>query len=138
MRNRWLWSMLLLVSCSIGLGARAEARQASGERFAGMWSGTYDGSGTGQFELMLNKDKDGAMAGTVSVTTEGGNYTADLKAVSFDGPKMSAKYDFPLDPSAEIIMIATFDGGTAKGTWSLRPKGQTDEIAAGTLDVKKK
>ena len=51
---------------------------------------------------------------------------------------MTAKYDFPLDPSAEVVMTATFDGGTAKGTWSLRAKGQADEIASGGLAVTKK
>jgi hypothetical protein len=35
-------------------------------------------------------------------------------------------------------MTATFDGQTAKGTWSLHAKGQSDEIAAGGLSVTKK
>jgi hypothetical protein len=51
---------------------------------------------------------------------------------------MSAKYDFPLDPSAEVVVTATFDGNNAKGTWSLRPKGQTDELAGGGIAVTKK
>jgi hypothetical protein len=58
--------------------------------------------------------------------------------VKFEGPKMSAKYDFPLDPSAEVVVTATFDGNNAKGTWSLRPKGQTDELAGGGIAVTKK
>ena len=88
-------------------------------------------------ELMLDK-KDGAIAGKVSANTDGGNYAADLKDVKFEGAKMSAKYDFPLDPSAEVVVTATFDGNNAKGTWSLRPKGQTDELAGGGIAVTKK
>jgi hypothetical protein len=88
--------------------------------------------------MTLDKGTDGAMSGKVNVTTDGGNYSADLKTVTFDGTKMTAKYDFPLDPSAEIVMTATFDGGSAKGTWSLRAKGQADEVAGGTLVVSKK
>jgi hypothetical protein len=78
------------------------------------------------------------MTGKVNVTTDGGNYSADLKSVAFEGTKMTAKYDFPLDPSAEIVMQAIFDGGSAKGTWSLHPKGQTEEIASGGIAVTKK
>ena len=139
MSNRRTLTMLVLVVCWIGSAARIGARQASsGEQYAGMWSGTYDGSGTGQVELTLDKGQDGAMTGKVAATTDGGNYTAELKSVSFEGTKMTAKYDFPLDPSAEVVMTATFDGGTAKGTWSLRAKGQADEIASGGLAVTKK
>jgi hypothetical protein len=88
--------------------------------------------------MMLDKSKDGGLTGKVNVTTEGGNYSADFKTVSFEGSKMTAKYDFPLDPSAEVVMTATFDGNTAKGTWSLRPKGQADELASGGIAVTKK
>lgn len=102
-----------------------------------MWSGTWDGSGSGEFELTL-VSKDGVLGGKVAVTTDGGNYTADLKAVAFDGNKMTATYDFPLDPSAEVAIGATFDNGTAKGTWMLRPKGQSTEIASGTWTVTRK
>ena len=35
-------------------------------------------------------------------------------------------------------MAATFEDRSAKGTWSLRPKGQDGEIAGGTWAVEKK
>jgi hypothetical protein len=137
MRNRLIGLALALAACAIGAGA-LDARQASsGEQYAGTWAGTYDGAGSGTMELILDK-KDGAVAGKVSAATDNGNYTADLKDVTFDGAKMSAKYDFPLDPSAEVLVTANFDGSTAKGTWSLRPKGQADELAGGTLSVSRK
>ena len=131
-------SALLLVLCWIGSAAPLRARQApAGEQFVGTWAGTYDGAGSGTMELMLDK-KDGAIAGKVSANTDGGNYAVDLKDVKFEGAKMSAKYNFPLDPSAEVVVTATFDGNNAKGTWSLRPKGQTDELAGGGIAVTKK
>ena len=139
MGNQRRLGLLLLLVCSIALAASVDARQAAGaEQYAGMWSGTYDGAGTGQFEMTLAKAQDGTMTGKVDVTTEGGNYSAELKSVAFDGPKMTAKYDFPLDPSAEIIMTATFEGSAAKGTWSLRPKDKSDELASGGIAVTKK
>jgi hypothetical protein len=137
--NQRRLGLLLLLVCSIASAASMDARQpANADQYAGMWSGTYDGAGTGQFDMTLDKAKDGAMTGKVNVTTDGGNYSADLKSVSFEGAKMTAKYDFPLDPSAEVIMTATFEGSAAKGTWSLRPKGQSDELASGGITVTKK
>jgi hypothetical protein len=55
MRNRRSWLALVLVVCGAGSAARLTAQPASGEQYAGMWSGTYDGSGTGQFEMTLDK-----------------------------------------------------------------------------------
>jgi hypothetical protein len=127
----------------LGVSARAgsELRQStSGEQYVGTYSGTWDGAGTGNFELTLEKVKEGGVAGKVAVTTDGGNYTANLKALSFEDNKMNAKYDFPLDPSAssEVVLAATIDGNVVKGTWSLRPKGQETEAAKGTWTVTKK
>ena len=139
MGNHRRLGLLLLLVCAIASARSMNARQAANaDQYAGSWFGTYDGAGTGQFEMTLVKAQDGAMTGKVDVTTEGGNYSADLKSVAFEGPKMTAKYDFPLDPSAEVIMTATFEGSAAKGTWSLRPKGQPDELASGGIAVTKK
>jgi hypothetical protein len=130
---------LLLIACSLTFAnVPARATQAStGDEYAGKWAGTWDGSGSGEFELTLEKGTD-ALTGKVAVMTEQGNYAADLKGLSFSGKTMSASYDFPLDPSAEVVIAATFDGGKAKGTWSLRPKGQTTELAGGSWTVTKK
>src|SRR5262249_2454972 len=122
MPKRWLALASVLVAWTI-FGAQARA-QSGVEKFAGTWAGTWDGMGSGEFELTLDKATDGTPVGRVAVTTEGGNYTADLKNVAFDGSKMTAKYDFPLDAGSEVILAATFDNRSAKGTWSLRPKGQ--------------
>ena len=139
MMARRLLTVLLFVAGWILTATPISARQAAGaEQYAGMWSGTYDGAGTGQFEMTLAKAQDGTKTGKVDVTTEGGNYSADLTSVVFEGPKMTAKYDFPLDPSAEVIMTATFEGSAAKGTWSLRPKDKPDELASGGIAVTKK
>jgi hypothetical protein len=130
--------LIVLIVCWMGSVAAVIAAQApAGDQYVGQWSGTYDGAGSGTMELILDK-KDGAIVGKLSANTDGGNYTADLKAIAFDGAKLSAKYDYPLDPSAEVVITATFDGSSAKGTWSLRPKGQSDELAGGGLAISKK
>jgi hypothetical protein len=61
-----------------------------------------------------------------------------LKTVSFTANKMTATYDFPLDPSAEVALAATFEAAKAAGTWSLRPKGGGAEVVGGSFTVSKK
>ena len=129
--------LLAVFFCAV-LGTAASTGQQSGTDYAGQWTGTWDGSGSGNFELTLEKAKDGGTAGKVAVTTEQGNYTADLKSVSFAVNKMTASYDFPLDPSAEVALAATFEAAKAAGTWSLRPKGGGAEVAGGSFTVSKK
>ena len=130
----------LVAWCSVfvlGLGCIAIAQapaETAKDQFAGTWSGTWDGAGSGGgFELTLEQAKPGAWTGKVSVTGEP-EYKAVLKSVSFEGPKMTAKYDFPPEPSVEVTLTATFEGKSAKGTWALRG----DESLSGTWTVTKK
>jgi len=141
--GRVSWLLVLVVCCAVGTASRSVAAQSStAESYAGTWSGTWDSdsAGSGKFDLILEKGQNGAMTGRVAVTTDGGggDYTADLRTVEFNGKKMAASYDFPLDPSAEVVIAADFDEGAAKGTWSLRPKGQASELVGGKWVVGRK
>lgn len=110
------------------------------ESLAGTWTGTWEDSGSGSgggFELTLEQGKDGPMTGKVSVTGEP-TYKAVFKSLSFDGKKMSARYDFPPDESAEIVLAASFEGNTATGTWAVHLKGTESDIAIGTWKVTRK
>jgi hypothetical protein len=113
------------------------AAKGYAQDYAGTWSGTWDGAGSGGFELTLEKGKDGVLGGKVSVTGEP-TYKANLKSVKFDGPKMLAVYDFPPDERAEVAITATFEGDTAKGTWTVRGKDGSGEVASGGWTVKRK
>jgi hypothetical protein len=133
-------SLLLAVCCGTLLpraAAVAEA-DASDERFVGVWAGTWDGAGSGKIEVTVAKDGSGKLTGKVAATTEGGDYTAELKTLAFAGNKLTAKYDFPLDDQAEVLLEAAIEGATLKGTWSLRPKGQDTEVAGGPWTATKK
>ena len=107
------------------------------DNVAGQWVGTWDGAGSGNFDLTVQK-KDAGYAGKVAVTTDGGNYDAELKGVTVSGQELKATYDFPLDPSAEVAIAAKFEGEKSTGTWILRPKGGGAEVASGTFALKKK
>lgn len=138
-RNRgyvWLWLFIFGAMCSAA--QRGDEKSSSGEEFVGTWSGTWDTSGSGGgFELTLEKGKDGAVSGKVSVTGEP-TYKAAFKALSFEGKKMNAKYDFPADAGGEVVIAASFDGNTATGTWSLREKANDNEVATGGWTVTRK
>lgn len=128
------------VACLVlGMVCAAAAQGGDGAaKFAGTWTGTWEGGGSnGGFELTLEKGKDEGPAGRVSVTGEP-TYKATFRTVTFDGQKMSATYDFPPDDRLEVALTATFDGGTAKGTWSARGKDGGGELAAGTWTVSRK
>ncbi len=139
MRHRccvWLWLVIFGAVCSAA--QRGAEGSSSGEQFVGTWTGTWDAGGTGGgFELTVEKGKDGVVGGRVSVTGEP-TYKATLKALSFEGKKMSAKYDFPPDEGGEVLLEASFDGNAAKGTWSLREKANGNEVAAGGWSVARK
>jgi hypothetical protein len=138
-RRAWaIWVCMVAFGMLCFAAQRGASETSPGEQFLATWTGTWDGAGAGGgFELTLEKATDGALAGRVSVTGEP-SYKATFRAVSFDGNKMSAKYDFPPDDRAEVALAATFDGSTAKGTWSLREKASGNEAATGTWTVTKK
>ena len=138
MRKRWcVWLWLFIFGAMCSAAQRGADGSSTGEQFLGTWTGTWDGVGSGGFELTLEKGTDGAVIGKVSVTGEP-TYKATFKALSFDGKKMSAKYDFPPDEGGEVALAASFDGNTATGTWSLREKANDNEVARGTWTVTRK
>ncbi len=131
--QRKTWWIAALV---VGLGLTAAAAQ---DQYAGVWSGGWEGpnGSSGGIEVTFEKGKDDGPAGRVSVTGEP-TYKATFKALTFDGPKMTARYDFPPDESLEIALAATFDSASAKGTWSAREKANGNVVSEGTFRVTRK
>jgi hypothetical protein len=119
------------------LGAVAAA-QSDIAAFVGTWGGTWEGGGTGRFDLTIERGSDGQPAGGVSVGTDQGDYTAKFKQLSFDGQNMKARYEFPLDTQADIVVAGTFKGSDAEGTWSLVPKDGDQVFAGGGWKVTRK
>ena len=140
MRNRWcMWILAIMFGVVCSAAQRGGEGSTAAEKYVGTWSGTWEGgqAGSGGFGLTLEKGKDGGLAGSVSVTGEP-TYTATFRTVAFDGAKMTAKYDFPGGEGAEVVLVATFEGDSATGTWSLREKASGNEAFAGTWTVKRK
>ena len=135
MQSRW-WIGVLFIVCGVTAAAVQKA-EGGAERHAGVWSGTWDGAGSGGFELTIESGTGGAATGRLSVTGDP-SYKATIKTISFDGNRMKARYDFPPDESAEVVLEGTFEEKSAKGTWSLREKAGGTEAAAGTWTVSRK
>ena len=133
-----VWLCVFVIGAWGASAQRGTSGAAAGEQFAGKWTATWEGSGSGGFELTLEKGAETALGGTVAVTGEPA-YQATLKTVTFDGGKMSAKYDFtPAAQEAEVVLAGTFEGSKATGTWTLREKASGNEVASGTWTVAKK
>jgi hypothetical protein len=141
MRNGWIVCALVMALTGIGY-ARGDGQAKAADRHLGTWVGTWassgEGGGAGELEVTIENGKQGALAGRLKATGGESGHTAVFKTLSFDGNKMSATYDYPLGEGGEIAMEATFEGSTAKGTWTLHPPGQGGQDARGTWTVTKK
>jgi len=135
-----LCSFLFLVILAVAVSAQDKpAGGSTPAELYGTWTGTWEGGGGpgGGFELTLGKGQGEATGASVSVTGEP-TYEATIRTIAFDGKKMTAGYDFPPEESIEVRLTATFEGDTAKGTWTARTKADGGEVASGTWTVKKK
>jgi hypothetical protein len=118
--------------------AQGDAKAVAGEEFVGTWSGTWEGGGAGRFDLTIERGGAGQMTGGVSVGTDQGDYTAKFTELSFDGNKMKAKYDFPLEARADIVIEGAFAAEAADGSWTMVPDGDSSALAAGSWKVSRK
>jgi hypothetical protein len=127
-----------LTAATLALIGAVALAQADIGAFVGTWAGSWEGGGTGRFDLTIEKGSGGQPTGGVSVGTDQGDYTAKFKQLSFEGQNMKARYEFPLDSQADVVVTGTFNGGAAEGTWSLVPKDGDQVFAGGGWKVARK
>jgi hypothetical protein len=128
-------------AAALWVGVQIHAAAAlDGQQYVGGWTGTWEGGGSGRFDMTLELGADGKFGGGVAVGTDQGDYTAKFSKLSFAGNKMTATYDYPLDTQGEVSIEGTFDAKSATGTWGLGAKGQsqTQAMASGTWKIAKK
>jgi hypothetical protein len=128
-------NVVLIVGFVMAVTLALASVSASSDRFVGQWTGTYVGDDTGQLTITLSRDADGRPTGGISAARDqGGRYELPFKSVSFDGDRMTAKYDWP--EGGEVTHEGTFGEDEAEGTWSFAdPSGTT---AGGTWKVSRK
>ena len=137
-RSSWAVYAAALMLLAGVVASVPSAMSAGDDPYVGTWTGSWEGGGTGRFDMTIERDASGVLTGGVSVGTDQGDYVAKFKELSFDGGKMKAKYDFPLDAQAEVAIAGTFAAADAQGQWQLQPQGQDQAFAGGTWTVKKK
>jgi len=131
-RRHFGWAFISCLFIAAGAFAAKEAG------IAGVWNGTWEGGGAGgRFDLTITHAGD-KLGGKVDVGQDTGDYTADFTTAAMEDGKFKARYDYPPEPQAEIVLEGTFNGADATGTWTMVQKGGTDSFAAGSWTVKKK
>lgn len=132
MFRKRLTGLAALLGCLVFIAAHAS------DQFLGAWSGSWEGAGSGgRFDITLTKTGD-ALGGKVDVGQDTGDYAATFSTATFEGGKFKARYDYPPEPQAEIVLEGAFEADSATGTWTMVQKGGSESFAAGTWAVKKK
>jgi hypothetical protein len=133
MRKSWMVCLLVVVLSAVGY---AQTKDTHLGTWVGTWAGG-DGGGSGELEITIENGKGGALGGQVKATGGESGHTAVFKSLSFDGNKMTGKYEYPLGDGGLIVLEGTFDKASASGTWVLTQPGQA-EGPHGTWTVTKK
>jgi hypothetical protein len=82
---------------------------------AGKWAGTFDGSSSGKFELVINQDSNRKLTGQVIMLADDGNrYPIDLKTISWENGQLNASYSANGD---DVSFTGKYANPALKGTW---------------------
>ena len=140
MSRQFLYSLLMVVMVAcVSYARQAENKKTSTDSVAvGTWNGTWQGGSSGKFEMTITKGPDGKLTGSLTAhPAEGDGYTTIFKSVDVSGGKLTLKLGDP-DDQMEITIQGALDPAAMKGSYSVRPKGQGEEVDGGTWEAKKK
>jgi len=136
MKRTWtMLALLVVLAVSAYDFPGGTAHAAEHRQFIGNWIGTWEGEGSGKFELSFAAAVGDALEGRITVGTSVGDYTTTFATLSFTGSKMTGRYAYPLDTHGEIVIDGDFDAAKASGTWKLVEKGGDDAAFEGTWHV---
>jgi hypothetical protein len=140
MRRQFSCSFLvvILVTC-VSYARQTDGKKTSADSAAvGTWSGGWEGGSTGKFEMTITKGADGKLTGSLTAhPTDGDGYTSKFKSVDVSGGKLTVKLADP-DDEVEITIEGALDPTAMKGSYSVRSKGQGEQVDGGTWQAKKK
>ena len=129
--------LVVFIAWSSSAAQRGADGPAGDEGRLGTWAGTWDGAGTGGFELVLERSAEGVIVGRVAVTGEPA-YKANFRTLTLEGNTIRASYDFPPDEAAEVVLAGSFESASAAGSWTLREKASGNAVISGGWTVTKK
>ena len=129
--------LVSLLSCALVLALSplyAQGSTSGADHLVGTWAGAYSGDGNGKYTMVLSRDADKKITGTVEVSPDGGNgYSATFKSVVVDGAVVKMAYDDPNNSAMEIQLETKLDGDSMTGTWKSVDTGAKTVVASGTL-----
>ncbi len=108
---------MLAASLSAVTAQTATATADSSAMIVGKWTGSYEGSDSGKFELIINQDSTHKLTGQVIMLTPDGNrYPIDLKTITWQNGQLSAAYSGPQGGS-DVNFSGKPESSNLKGTW---------------------
>ncbi len=132
--------LAILLIAGFVLLAAPEALSGTDDKdaFVGTWEGTWNGGSTGHVGMTFSKSADGKLAGSISPKPDQGDgYTVSFKSVEVISGKLTVKFEDP-NGENEITLTGSLEGKSAKGTYSVKQKGDGSEVDAGSWTVTKK
>lgn len=111
--------IMLAVSAITFQTAKAQSPAAtrdSSVTIAGKWNGTFEGSSSGKFELVINQDNNRKLTGQVIMLADDGNrYPINLKTISWENGQLKASYTADGD---DVNFAGNYANTSLKGTWT--------------------
>jgi hypothetical protein len=140
--HRHLQLSLFVILCIAGVAflatREAAARPDDSNAFVGTWDGSWSGGGNGKFGMTISKGAAGKLSGSISPTPDSGDgYTATFKSVEVTAGKLTAKFEDP-NGESDITLTGSAEGKSAKGTYSVRLKGDGTEADSGSWTATRK
>src|SRR5262245_54806857 len=130
-----LFAILIIAGVALLAAPEATARPDNGDALVGKWEGTWSGGSNGKVGMTFSKGADGKLSGSISPTPDQGDgYTVAFKSVEVVSGKLTVKFEDP-NGEVEITLIGSLDGKSAKGTYSVRQKGDGSEVDTGSWAV---
>lgn len=113
-----LWAMgLLMTTFTLTTAQTTTATADSAATLVGKWTGSYEGSDSGKFELVINQDGNHQLTGQiVMLPPDGSRYPINLKTVAWQNGQLNATYSDPQSGNA-VSFSGKPDGTGLKGTW---------------------
>ena len=109
--------VLLVATLQIATAQTSAPKSDTLTTIVGKWAGSFEGSSSGKFELVVNQDTNQKLTGQVIMVGDDGNrHPIDLKTIVWQNGKLNATYTDPTDGD-EVSFTGSFTNPTLKGTW---------------------
>lgn len=110
-------SIAVLTATFSAARAQTTATADSSALIVGKWAGTYEGSDSGKFELIINQDSNRKLTGQIVMLPPDGNrYPINLKTVVWQNGQLNAAYTDP-ESGGDVSFSGKPNGANLKGTW---------------------